>query len=357
VAITITRGRGATQNPKGRFEHAERDAFDDGWQTLEALVAELPPSRTEIFEDSSRRILTANQSPDIGFDRSINPYQGCEHGCIYCYARPSHAYYGLSSGLDFETKIFTKPDAARLLRLELARAGYVPKLIALGANTDPYQPIERRLKITRGILEVLSMTRHPVGFVTKSAGVVRDLDLLGDLARDGLVHVDVSVTTLDPALARAMEPRAATPTRRLDAVRQLAAAGVPVGVNIAPIVPGLNDHEIERIVEAAAAAGALGVNAILVRLPFEVKELFEAWLEERYPGRAARVLSLIRQCREGRLNDPRFGARMRGTGPVAELIRRRVDVARRQHGLTGRRYPSRTDLFRPPGDSAQTQLL
>ncbi len=353
------KGRGATLNPANRFAAERREAFDDGWGSLDEL-ADAPSPRTELVRDATRRVIATNDSPDIPFRRSINPYRGCEHGCVYCYARPSHAYWGYSPGLDFETKIMVKPDAAALLRAELARPGYRPEFIALGANTDPYQPVEGRLRTTRAILEVLAEARHPVGIVTKSARVVRDLDLLAGMARDGLVRVDVSVTTLQPELARLMEPRASAPHRRLAAVAALARAGVPVGVNVAPIVPGLNDHEIEAIVARAAEAGAVGAGGILVRLPGEVAGLFEAWLKERYPDRAARVLSLVRQCREGLLNDPAFGSRFRGTGPVAELVRRRLRAARERHGLTGRFYPSRTDLFRPPradDDGQQLSLL
>jgi DNA repair photolyase len=354
---TVWKGRGATRNPEGRFERTQRELIDDGWGSLEALHEETSSPRTELFVDKSRSVITTNDSPDIPFEQSINPYRGCEHGCIYCYARPSHGYLGLSAGLDFETKIFTKPDAAALLRRELARPGYRPQMIALGTNTDPYQPVERRLRITRGVLEVLAECRHPVGIVTKSAGVIRDLDLLTDLARDGLVRVDISITTLDPELARTLEPRASSPAKRLAAVGELATAQVPVGVNMSPIIPGLNDHEIEALVETAAAAGAIGVNHILVRLPFEVKELFEAWLREHRPERAEHILSLIRQCRGGRLNDPRFGERMRGSGAFAELVNRRFEVARQRHGLTGRRHPARTALFRPPANDGQMRLL
>jgi DNA repair photolyase len=350
------RGRGALLNPANRFEAERREAFDDGWGTLDEL-ADAPSPRTELIADTTRRLIARNASPDIPFTQSINPYRGCEHGCIYCYARPSHAFWGFSPGVDFETKIFIKPDAAALLRSELARPGYRPSTIALGANTDPYQPIESRLRTTRSILEVLAETRHPVGIVTKSARIVRDLDILTSLARDRLVHVDISVTTLDPELARRMEPRASTPRRRLASVEALAKASVPVGVNVSPIIPGLTDHEIEAIVAAAAAAGATGANSILVRLPLEVRPLFESWLAEHYPDRAARILSLIRQCRDGRLNDPDFGSRMKGSGPIADLIRRRFHAACQRHGLHGRDYPSRIDLFRPPRSDGQLSLL
>ncbi len=350
------RGRGATLDPPGRFEPVVREPFDDGWGSLEELATAEPPA-TEVHPDAARTVITYNDSPDIGFDRSINPYRGCEHGCIYCYARPSHAYLGLSPGLDFETKIFAKPEAARLLRAELARPDYRPAVLALGSNTDPYQPVERRLGITRAILEVLLESRHPFAITTKGAGILRDLDLLAEAARLGLTGVSVSVTTLDGRLARLMEPRAAAPWRRLEVIRALARAGVPVSANLAPLVPGLNDHEIEAVAEAVAGAGARRLDWILVRLPHEVKDLFAAWLQAHRPDRAARVLSLVRQCREGELNDPRFGHRMRGSGPFAELLARRVALARRRFGLDRPPPRLRTDLFRPPARDGQLQLL
>jgi DNA repair photolyase len=354
--IGPTKGRGAPANPAGRFERLAHEPCDDGWGSLEELSADPAPA-TRTIVDHSRTIITRNDSPDIPFDRSINPYQGCEHGCVYCYARPSHAYLGLSAGLDFETRIMVKPGAAALLRAELARPGYRPAALSLGANTDPYQPLEKRLRITRGILEVLHETRHPVGIVTKSALVLRDLDLLAPMSRLGLARVWLSVTTLDAALARRLEPRAAQPRRRLEAVRALAAAGVEVGILVAPIIPALTDHELERIVAAAAAAGARSCGYTLVRLPFEVKELMVAWLEAHYPSRARHVLSLIRQCRDGRLNDPRFGHRHRGQGLYAELIAQRFARATARHDLTRRSLPARTDLFRPPGADRQLSLL
>ncbi len=350
------KGRGAPANPAGRFERLAREPCDDGWNSLDELAADPAPA-TRTIVDHARAIITRNDSPDIPFDRSINPYQGCEHGCVYCYARPSHAYLGLSAGLDFETRIMIKPRAAELLRAELARPGYRPAALSLGANTDPYQPLEKGLRITRGILEVLHETRHPVGIVTKSALVLRDLDLLAPMSRQGLARVWLSVTTLDGALARRLEPRAAGPQRRLDTVRALAAAGVEVGVLVAPIIPALTDHELERIVAAAAAAGARSCGYTLVRLPFEVKELMAAWLEAHYPDRARHVLSLIRQCRDGRLNDPRFGHRHRGQGLYAELIAQRFARATARHDLARRHLPARTDLFRPPGTERQLTLL
>jgi DNA repair photolyase len=347
MAERAHKGRGATRNPEGRFERLSHEACDDGWGSLEELALD-PSPRTEVLTDHARTIIARNRSPDIPFDRSINPYRGCEHGCVYCYARPSHSYLGLSAGLDFETRIFVKPDAARLLRQELAQPSYVCRPIALGSNTDPYQPLEKRLEVTRRILEVLAESRHPVGIVTKSALVCRDLDLLGRMARDGLANVHVSITTFDRRLARTLEPRASTPALRLKAIATLAAAGVPTGVMVAPVIPALTDPEIERILEAASAAGAISAGWVLLRLPYELKELFAAWLEQHAPLRAAHVLSLVRQSRDGRLNDPAFGSRMRGTGAYADLIAQRFRKACARLGLNRRALPQRTDLFRPP---------
>jgi DNA repair photolyase len=350
------KGRGAITNPEGRFERHRREPFDDGWGSLDELAGE-PSPRTEALPDRARTIITRNDSPDVPFDRSINPYRGCEHGCIYCYARPSHAFLGLSPGLDFETRIFVKHDAAMLLRRELARPGYACRPISLGTNTDPYQPLERRLRVTRAILEVLAEARHPVGIVTKSALVCRDLDLLAPMAQDGLANVYLSITTLDARIARTLEPRASSPRRRLEAVRALAAAGVPVGVMVAPIIPGLTDPEIEAILEEAAAAGASTAGWVLLRLPYEVKDLFAAWLEAHFPLRARHVLSLVRQCRGGLLNDPEFGSRMRGQGVFADLVARRFRQAARYLGLDRRQLPQRTDLFRPPAGDGQLDLF
>jgi DNA repair photolyase len=355
MASTVYKGRGAGLNPVGRFEASQRESFDDGWGSLAELAADPAPT-TQTIVDSTRSIIATNDSPDLGFDRSINPYRGCEHGCVYCYARPTHAFLGLSSGLDFETKIFIKPDAAKLLRAELARPSYRPATLALGTNTDPYQPLERQLRITREILEVLHATRHPVGIVTKSALVVRDIDLLAPMSALGLARVWLSVTTLDGDLARKLEPRAAQPARRLEAVRHLTAAGVRCGVMVAPVIPALTDHELERLVAAAADAGATSVGYTLVRLPYDVKDLMTAWLEAHYPQRAAHVLSLIRQCRDGRLNDPQFGSRFRGKGIYADLIAQRFAKAMSRHGLDRRARPQRTDLFRPPRDDGQLAL-
>ncbi len=353
------RGRGAVSNPEGRFERFETIACDDGWGGLEREFEEAPRSvATEVTEERARTIIATNDSPDIPFDRSINPYRGCEHGCIYCFARPSHAYYGLSAGLDFETKIFAKTNAAERLEAALRRPGYRCEKIALGSNTDPYQPTERKLGLTRSILEVMTRFRHPVSVVTKSYGVVRDLDLLEDLARDGLTCVFLSITTLDRELAATMEPRASMPERRLAAVRRLTAAGVPCGVLFSPVIPGLNDHELEDVLREAAGAGATHAGYLLVRLPHEIKTLFREWLETHYPLRAEKVLSLIRSLRGGRLNDPRFGHRHRGSGRHAEMLKTRFEVAARRHGLDGDRTALRTDLFRvPPEDGPQGRLF
>ncbi|HZO23983.1 MAG TPA: PA0069 family radical SAM protein [Steroidobacteraceae bacterium] len=338
-------GRGALSNPAGRFESCAVLAVDDGW-----YVEDQPDSiATSVEPDRARGIISTNDSPDIGFEQSINPYRGCEHGCIYCYARPSHAYMGLSAGLDFETRLFYKAEAASVLQSELARPGYVCKPIMLGANTDPYQPVERRMRITRSILEVLSATRHPVSVITKSASVLRDLDLLTNLARANLTGVSVSITSLEPETKRTLEPRAASPQARLAAVRKLTAAGVPVSVMVAPVIPAVTDHELEAILEAAAGAGALWAGYVMLRLPYEVKDLFREWLAQHHPQRAAHVMSLIQDLRGGRDNDPRFGTRMKGTGPLAELIGNRFRIACRRHGLNAKRRPAlNTTLFRPP---------
>lgn len=330
------KGRGATVNPPNRFERQAAAPFDDGWNTLAAEFAELPPLRTTLTRDSSRSVIAWNQSPDIGFDRAVNPYRGCEHGCIYCYARPSHAHLGYSPGLDFETRLVFKPDVAELLEKELRKPGYVARTLALGSNTDPYQPVERTLKLTRAVLQVLDRFNHPVSIVTKSAGVVRDLDILQSLASRNLVRVHLSVTTLDAALARVMEPRAATPARRLQAVDTLARAGVPVSVLAAPMIPGLNDAELERILEASARAGARHAGYILLRLPHELKAIFTSWLQEHFPDRAGRVLEMIRETRAGTLNDSKFGQRFSGTGPYADMLARRFSRASRQLGLQDR---------------------
>ena len=338
------RGRGAQTNPSGRFEAERRQAWDDGWESL----AVLPAIRTDVQDEKAKRIITRNTSPDISFDRSINPYRGCEHGCAYCYARPSHAFMGLSPGLDFETRLFAKPDAAALLERELAEPGYEPATIAMGTNTDPYQPIERQRRITRSILEVLERTGHPVGIVTKSALVTRDIDILGAMAERGLAKVAVSLTSLDGKLARSMEPRAAAPHKRLKAMAALAKAGIPVTVMTAPVIPALNDMELERLLDAAHAAGASEAGYVLLRLPLEVAPLFKQWLRAHYPDRADHVLSLTRSMRHGKDYDSAWGERMRGSGPYAWQIGRRFELATRRLGLNADRVPLRTDLFMPP---------
>ena len=338
------RGRGAQSNASGRFEAEARVAFDDGWQSLE----ELPPFKTSVGVDTSRKVITRNDSPDIGFDRSINPYRGCEHGCVYCFARPTHAYLGLSPGLDFESKLFVKPEAPALLEKELAATGYEPRMIAIGTNTDPYQPIERERKIMRGILEVLERARHPVGIVTKSALVVRDIDILARMAKRNLAKVAISVTSLDPKLARTMEPRASTPPKRLEALKQLSDAGIPTTVMVAPVIPALNDSEIERILDAAAHAGVKEASYVLLRLPLEVRDLFREWLMANYPDRYRHVFTLIRDMRGGRDYDAKWGERMKGTGPMAWTIGRRFEIACDRLGLNKRRPKLTTDHFAKP---------
>ena len=326
-------GRGAVSNRSGRFERLRAGATDDGWHTEPG--ADDPPPRldTSVTFDRTRSIIARNDSPDIPFDRSINAYRGCEHGCVYCFARPTHAWLGLSPGLDFETRLFAKPNAAELLARELARPGYVPRTIAMGTNTDPYQPVERRLKITRAILEVLAEHNHPVSIVTKSALVARDLDILGPMAARGLASVGVSVTTLDTELAERMEPRTSRPERRLETIRMLAAAGLPVTVMAAPMIPALNEHELEAILIRARQAGATHAGYILLRLPLELKELFEEWLDTHYPDRKRRVLKRLREMRGGELYRSRFGERMRGSGELAKLLEKRFRVAVRQQGF------------------------
>ena len=343
--FTVPRGRGATSNASGRFESLAREAFDDGWNDDDASPT---PLRTTVTAEKARTIITRNDSPDIGFDRSINPYRGCEHGCIYCYARPAHAYMGLSPGLDFESRLFFKPDAARLLEGELAKRFYRPATIHIGGNTDPYQPQERTLCVTRQVLEVLSAFRHPLSIITKSALIARDLDILGPMGEAGLARAAVSITTLDRKLARIMEPRAATPQRRLDAIRSLSAAGVPTIVMFAPVIPGLNDAELEAVLRAAAAAGAMGAGYVALRLPLEIKDLFHDWLKTSLPDRAARVMSLVRQMRGGRDYDPQWGKRMKGEGPIAELVAARFKIARRRLGLDRTAPPLDVSQFRVP---------
>ncbi len=349
-----TRGRGAKVNMSGRFERFSRSLFDDGWQGLE----ELAPFKTQVFEEEPKTIITKNDSPDISFERSINPYRGCEHGCSYCYARPTHAYMGLSPGLDFESKLFAKNNAAELLRAELSARGYVPKTIALGANTDAYQPVERERRITRRILEVLSEFNHPVGIVTKSALVTRDIDILAPMAKKGLVKVALSVTTLDARLARAMEPRASTPARRLEAIEQLAAAGIPAVVMMAPVIPAVNDSEIEAVLKTAYTAGAREAGYVLLRLPLEVRDVFKDWLQATMPERSAKVMSLVKSTRGGKENDSTFGRRQVGTGPYAWTIGRRFELACQRLGFNLARTKLSADHFeRPPQPGEQLTLL
>ncbi|AZO70974.1 MULTISPECIES: PA0069 family radical SAM protein [unclassified Mesorhizobium] len=346
------RGRSAGINPSGRFEPVSRHVFDDGWNSLE----ELPPFKTEVQVEKPRTIITRNESPDISFDRSINPYRGCEHGCVYCFARPTHAFMGLSPGLDFESKLFAKPDAARMLDRELSKPGYQPRTIAIGTNTDPYQPIEKQYRIMREILEVLEARGHPVGIVTKSALVTRDIDILSRMAERGLAKVALSVTTLDRMLARTMEPRASTPTKRLEAIRQLSDAGVPASVMVAPIVPGLTDPELERILDSARAAGAREAGYVVLRLPLEVAPIFKDWLLRHYPDRYRHVMSLIRSMRDGKDYDSEWGKRMKGAGPYAWQIGRRFEIAAKRLGLNAERRQLRTDQF-VAGSGAGEQLM
>jgi len=346
LADRARKGRGAVSNATGRFEPERRVLTDDGWGSADAPVA---PLETVYARDSAKSIINRNDSPDVPFELSVNPYRGCEHGCIYCFARPSHAYLGLSPGLDFESRIFVKEDAPALLAAELAKPGYVPKAITLGANTDPYQPVERKLGLTRRILEVLSRYRHPVCIVTKSALVQRDIDLLAPMAAERLAAVAVSVTTLDRGLARRLEPRAATPERRLETITALSTAGIPVAVLSSPMIPALNDAELEHILEAGAAAGASSAGYTFLRLPLELAPLFEEWLATHVPDKAKHVMSLIRQSRGGKAYDSTWGVRMKGTGPYAELLRIRFERARRRYGLErGRAWQLDTTRFRRP---------
>lgn len=351
------KGRGAIGNPTGRFEVLSREAFDDGWWQEE----DLPPLGTRVTEEPARRIISRNASPDIPFDQSINPYRGCEHGCIYCYARPTHSYLGLSPGLDFETQLFAKSEAPALLARELRRSGYRPTTIMLGSNTDPYQPVERRWQITRQVLQVMAAFRHPVAITTKSALVVRDIDILAPMAAERLAAVAVSITTLDRRLARTMEPRAASPARRLATIKSLSAAGIPVSVMAAPLIPHLNDHELEGILNAAVTAGATAAGYTLLRLPLELKDLFANWLDTHVPDRAARVLNRLRDCRDGSLYVSEWGTRMTGRGTYAELLAQRFAVACRRSGLdrlsAGGRALDTTKFRPPPVPGDQLQLL
>lgn len=347
------RGRSAGINPSGRFEPVSRHVFDDGWNSLE----ELPPFKTEVQVEKPRTIITRNESPDISFDRSINPYRGCEHGCVYCFARPTHSFMGLSPGLDFEAKLFAKPDAARLLDKELSKDGYQPRTIAIGTNTDPYQPIEKQYRIMREILEVLEARGHPVGIVTKSHLVTRDIDILSRMAERGLAKVALSVTTMDRMLARTMEPRASTPTKRLEAIRQLSDAGIPASVMVAPIIPGLTDQEMERILDSARAAGAREAGYVILRLPLEVAPIFKDWLLRHYPDRYRHVMSLIRSMRDGKDYDSEWGKRMKGAGPYAWQIGRRFEITAKRLGLNAERRTLRTDQFVAAAKATEQLML
>jgi DNA repair photolyase len=353
----VRTGRGAPENrTPTRFNLPLREADGDWLDARDEVDGELPPLRTSVTVETPRTVITRNSSPDIGFDRSINAYRGCEHGCIYCFARPTHAYHDLSPGLDFETKLFAKPDAAKLLRAELAKPGYSPRPIAMGTNTDPYQPIEANWRITRSLIEVLRETKHPFTITTKSDRVVRDIDLIAPMAAEGLASVAVSITSLTPEISRTLEPRAPAGRKRLAAVKALSAAGVPVSVAIAPVIPAVTDHELEHIVEAAAEAGAAGTFFLPVRLPYEVAPLFRAWLDEHFPDRAGKVMSIIQSMRAGKDNDPHFFTRLQGFGPWAELLRVRFEAAVRKHGLNREKKRLRTDLFVPP-QGPQLRLL
>ncbi|MCJ8142681.1 PA0069 family radical SAM protein [Ancylobacter sp. A5.8] len=347
------RGRGALSNAPGRFEPHARESFDDGWQSLE----DLPPFSASVTVERARTIINRNQSPDVGFDRSINPYRGCEHGCVYCFARPTHSYQGLSAGLDFETRLFAKPDAPELLAKELSKASYEPRTIALGINTDAYQPIEKEWRLTRRILEVLRDFGHPVGIVTKSSLVLRDLDILAPMAERGLVKVALSVTTLDHKLARLMEPRAATPMRRIDTLRRLSEAGVPAAVLVAPVIPAVTDAEMERILDAAASAGASEAGYVMLRLPLEIRDLFKEWLLAHFPDRYRHVLSLVKELHGGKEYDAAFGQRMTGSGPYAWTMARRFEIAVERLSFNKRAHRLTTRHFRRPAQPGQQLSL
>ena len=351
-------GRGAqSSRVPQRFNLPDREVDGDWRDYMQQLDGPPVRLRTTVTEEHPKTIVSFNSSPDIAFDRSINAYRGCEHGCVYCYARPTHAFHDLSPGLDFETKLFAKPDAAKLLRAELAKPVYRPAPLAIGTNTDPYQPIERDWRITREVIEVLAEARHPLLITTKSDRILRDIDLLSVMAHDNLVHVAISVTTLDNKVARTLEPRAAAPAKRLAAIRALNDAGVPTQVNISPVIPAITDHEIEAIMAAAADAAAVRASYILLRLPFEVAPLFRAWLDAHYPDRAAKVMHIVQDMRSGRDNDPDFGSRMRGTGVWADLVRARFKKAAAKHGLDRRATELRSDLFQRPEAGGQLRLL
>jgi DNA repair photolyase len=353
------RGRGALSNASGRYEKQARILMDDGW--ADAVLADddaLPPLRTEVTLDATRTIIAHNKSPDISFDQSINPYRGCEHGCIYCFARPSHAWLGMSPGADFESRLLAKPDAARLLAKELSAPGYVPRVIAMGTNTDPYQPLEKQMRITRSVLEVLRDFRHPVAIVTKSPLILRDLDILSDMAAMGLAKAALSVTTLDRKLARMMEPRAGTPSRRLQAIRGLKDAGIPAGVMFAPAIPALNDHEMEAVLAAAKEAGARSAGYVLLRLPLEIKNLFREWMDANVPDRDRHVMTLVRQMRGGKDYDSNWDTRMRGTGPYAQMMARRFHLTPKRLGLNQPQPSLTVERFRrPPVTGDQLKLF
>jgi DNA repair photolyase len=350
----LLKGRGARSNDSSRYNAERRVGFDDGWN---AQDDEPPPLKTEVMRDTTRTIIARNDSPDISFNQSINPYRGCEHGCIYCFARPTHAYLGLSPGLDFETKLLVKPEAAKLLEAELRKPSYKPQVIAMGTNTDPYQPIEREWRVTRSILQVLADFKNPVGIVTKSSLIARDIDILAPMAAEGLAKVFLSVTTLDRKLARAMEPRAATPQKRLETIRVLSAAGIPTGVMTAPIIPALNDDEMESILTAAANAGATSAGYTLLRLPLEIKDLFREWLDAHEPGRAKHVMSIIRSMRGGKDYDSHWHQRQTGTGPYANLIAQRFAIARLRLGLNRDRSSLDASKFRRPAKAGDQLTL
>ena len=348
------RGRGAISNQTGRYEKQTHHAFDDGWGTIEDDAGRL---ETVLMKDTARKIITYNKSPDISFDRTVNPYRGCEHGCIYCFARPTHTWEGLSAGLDFESKLFYKENAVELLKRELSKPDYVPRVIALGMNTDAYQPVERDQRLTRELLEVLYAYRHPVSLLTKSALIQRDIDLIAPMAKAGLARVGVSITTLDRTLSRKMEPRAATPQRRLDTMRALADAGIPVTAMTAPIIPGLNDHEIESLLEAVSDHGATRAGYVMLRLPYEIKDLILEWLVQHVPDRAARVINLVREMRGGKDYDPTWHERMRGGGPMADMISKRFGRAIAKLDMNHPVEPLRTDLFRVVEDKGGQMRL
>jgi DNA repair photolyase len=352
-SLAAARGRGAKSNRTGRFEARTSEAFDDGWGEEEAPAQ----IATTVQPMKSRTIIARNDSPDVGFESSINPYRGCSHGCIYCYARPAHAYLGHSPGLDFETRIYFKPEAGKLLERELSKPKYIPKVIHIGGDTDPYQPDERQLRVTRAVLETLARFRHPFTIITKSALIIRDLDILGPLGQAGLARAAVSITSLDHRLSRSMEPRAAAPKRRIEAVRQLTAAGVPTTVMFAPAIPSLNDHEMEAVLEAAAAAGATTAGYVAIRLPLEIKDLFEEWLAAEHPDRAKRVMSLVRQMRGGAAYSSEWGRRMTGEGPVAEVMNQRFKLARARFGLDRKLAPLDLGQFAVPAKAGDQLSL